>query len=936
MFSIARLFSKRSLFGRSLIPALTAMTALAAAPGLGHAQAPAAPANAVALPAGMTEVTRVEGIVEYRLANGLQILLVPDNSKPSTTVNLTLRVGSRMENYGETGMAHLLEHLLFKGTPTTRNVWAEFTKRGLRANGTTWLDRTNYFSSFTENEANLRWYVGWLADALVNSLIAKEDLVSEMTVVRNEMEMGENNPGRILYQRTLAAMYDWHNYGKDTIGARSDVENVDIPRLQAFYRQYYQPDNATLIVAGRFDNAKVLALLAETFGRIARPTRVIAPTYTLDPAQDGERDITVRRVGGTPMLYMSHHAPPGSHPDFGAVALVTQVLGDTPGGRLHKRLVETNLAAGTFGFALALTEPSPFIVGAQLGPGQDIERARAEMAKAIDAMASSEPITAEELERARTQWMNNWEKGFSDPEVIGVELSEAIALGDWRLYFLGRDHVKRATLADVNRVARERLRIDNRTVAIYRPVAEPQRAPAPARVDVAALVKDYKGDPNVALAEAFDATPANLDRRLQVSTLASGMKVALLPKGTRGRAVQAQLTLRYGDEVALAGRKPADAFVAALLAKGGAGLTRQQISDRFDQLRADVGWDTNEQGLTVTFRTVREHLPATIELIGKLLRQPAFAEAALEETRRQWLTAIENDRKEPEAVVANALARLSNPYPPPDWRYAPTFDESEARIKGVTLAQVGDFHRRFYSAQTAEFAAVGDIDVPAVRRTLEAAFADWRQPAAGALAYKRVPRPLVAVKPERLVLPTPDKQNANLLAHLPLPLTDTHADYVPYLLANYIVGQGGSSRLWTRIREKEGLSYDVRSSVQWNSFEPNSRWTSSAIFAPQNQPRVEAAWREELARATREGFTQAELDEAKSALLNFRRLGRAQDDVVAGQAASLLHLGRRFAFVQQVDDRIAAATLAEVNAAWRRHFDIARAAVGWAGDFPKP
>ena len=216
-----------------------------------------APSWAQTLPPGITQVRSVEGIDEYRLANGLQVLLVPDDSKPSTTVNLTYRVGSRQENTGETGMAHLLEHMLFKGSPKHPQVWAEFTKRGLAANGSTSFDRTNYFASFTANEDNLRWYLGWQADAMVNSLIARSDLDTEMTVVRNEMEMGENSPQRILYQRTLALMYDWHNYGKDVIGARSDVENVDIGRLQAFYRLYYQPDNATLIVAGSFDSALV-------------------------------------------------------------------------------------------------------------------------------------------------------------------------------------------------------------------------------------------------------------------------------------------------------------------------------------------------------------------------------------------------------------------------------------------------------------------------------------------------------------------------------------------------------------------------------------------------------------------------------------------------------------------------------------------------------
>ena len=226
----------------------------------------------------LQKIQSVEGIDEYRLPNGLQVLLVPDTSKPTTTVNLTYRVGSRQENYGETGMAHLLEHMLFKGTPKHPKVWAEFEKRGLAANGSTNADRTNYTASFSANADNLNWYVGWLADSMVNSFIARKDLDTEMTVVRNEMESGENNPERTLYKKTLAVMFDWHNYGKDTIGARADVENVDIPRLQAFYRQYYQPDNATLIVSGSFDTAALLSAVSKSFGVIKKPTRKLPNT----------------------------------------------------------------------------------------------------------------------------------------------------------------------------------------------------------------------------------------------------------------------------------------------------------------------------------------------------------------------------------------------------------------------------------------------------------------------------------------------------------------------------------------------------------------------------------------------------------------------------------------------------------------------------------
>ena len=895
------------------------------------AQTPAQP-----LPTGMAQVTSVEGVTEYRLPNGLQVLLVPDDSKPTTTVNVTYRVGSRHESYGETGMAHLLEHLIFKGTPTTRNLWDEFNKRGMRPQGTTSNDRTNYYASFSANDDTLRWYLGWQADAMLNSFIARADLDTEMTVVRNEMESGENNPGRVLLQQTLAAMYQWHNYGKGTIGARSDVENVDISRLQAFYRLHYQPDNATLIVAGRFDAAKVLAWVAQSFGPLPRPQRVLPSTYTLDPAQDGERSLTLRRVGGTPLIYVGYHLPPGAHPDFAAAQLLAQVLGDTPGGRLHKRLVEKQLAVSTFASAWAMTEPGPLFIRASLAPGQDVDGARAEILAVTQALAT-EPVTVEELERARTQWLNSWDQGFADPEIIGVQLSSAIAQGDWRLYFLQRDQLRKVTLADVQRVATERLRADNRTVAVYLPTPAPQRAPAPARVDVAALLKDYRGDAAVAQVEAFEPTPARLDERTQTRTLASGLRVALLPKATRGSAVQAQLRLRYGDLASLNAQATVGSFTASLLDKGGAGMTRQQIADRFDQLQAEVSIGAGPQSVNVTISTKRQHLPAVVEMVGKLLREPAFPAQPLEELRRQALAGIERQRTEPGAVAANRLARHGNPYPRGDLRYAATFDESEAELRAVTLPQVQAFHRRFYSAAVGEFSAVGDFDAAAVTQALERGLGSWRQPAAGAQPYARVPQPLVATAPARLLQSTPDKPNANLLGGMALPLNDLHADFPALMLADYIFGASGSSRLWKRIRETDGLSYDVRSGAAWSSFDANSGWRVSAIFAPQNQPRVESAINEELARALKDGFTQQEVDDARSSLLKLRQLNRAQDDILRSVLANNLERRRTFASSQAVDDALTALTLAQVNAAWRRYIDASKLVMVWAGDFkPAP
>ena len=885
------------------------------------------PVLAQRLPAGIASVTSVEGIDEYRLANGLQLLLIPDDSKPTTTVNLTYRVGSRQENYGETGMAHLLEHMLFKGTPKHQKVWVDFERRGLAANGSTGFDRTNYTASFSANDANLEWYLGWLADAMVNSFVARKDLDTEMTVVRNEMESGENSPDRILLQKTLAVMFDWHNYGKNTIGARTDVENVDIPRLQAFYHLFYQPDNATLIVSGRFDPARVLGWVAGSFGKLAKPTRKLPTQYTLDPAQDGERSVTLRRTGGAPFLIAAYHVPAGSAADFAAVEVLSQVLGDEPSGRLHKRLTESLLASNTFASAFSMAEPAVLLLGAQLAPGQEVEKAKDELLAVAESL-QQEPITAEELARAKAKWQKSWEQSFTNPETVGIALSESVALGDWRLFFLNRDRVRDVSLADVQRVASQYLLRSNRTLATYLPTEQPLRAPAPAKVDLAQTMKDFKPQVAAAKVEAFEATPANIDARTQTFSV-GGVKVALLPKGTRGGAVQAVLSLHFGDETSLFGQGEVADMVAALLDKGSATLARAQVQDRLDALKTEMSITSAPGYVILALSSRREHLPAAIALVGDLLRNPVFPAAALDELKRQALTGIEQQRKEPEALAENALARLGDPYPRGDVRHARSFDEIAEDVSRVNLEAVRAFHQRFYGASKGEFGASGDLDVAAVREALEKAFAGWNS----SLSFTRVARPLVALKPDRLLLATPDKQNATMLVHLAVPLADKDPDYPAVMMANHLLGGGGSSRLWKRIREAEGLSYGVGSSIAWSTLDRNSEWQTSAIYAPQNRSKVEAAFREELARALKDGFTQQELSEGQRGLLNFRRLGRAQDGAIAYSLANNLYVDRTFAVSARVDAALAKLTLAEVNAALRKYIRPDDFAMAFAGDF---
>ena len=409
------------------------------------------------LPKGVERVATVEGITEYRLENGLRVLLFPDPSKPTITVNITYLVGSRHEGYGETGMAHLLEHMVFKGTPRHPNIPQELTEHGASPNGTTWYDRTNYFETFNATEENLRWALDLEADRMINSYIKAEDLESEMTVVRNEFESGEDSPTRVLMQRILSSAYLWHNYGKATIGARADLENVPVERLRAFYRKYYQPDNAVLMVAGKIDEPQTIKLVHEYFSPIPKPERVLFPTYTREPTQDGERMVTLRRTGDVQVVGMSYHIPPGSHPDYAAMSVLAELLTSEPSGRLYKALIETQKAAYQYGYAASLKEAGYAYFGAEVLKEKSAEEVAEIMRTTLDALKDNPP-SAEEVDRAKKRLVKNVEMMFKDSRRVGLRMSEYIAQGDWRLAYIYRDALEAVSPEDVSRVARAYLK----------------------------------------------------------------------------------------------------------------------------------------------------------------------------------------------------------------------------------------------------------------------------------------------------------------------------------------------------------------------------------------------------------------------------------------------------------------------------------------------
>jgi zinc protease len=874
-------------------------------------------------------VTSVEGITQYQLDNGLSVLLFPDATRPLVTVNMTVFVGSRHEGYGEAGMAHLLEHMMFKGTPSFPSVDKEMTTRGARYNATTWLDRTNYFETLPASDANLDFALHFEAERLVRCPIKAEHLASEMTVVRNEFQMGENSPSEILSQRMLAAAYEWHNYGKSTIGNESDVLRVPADNLRRFYQKNYQPDNAMLIVAGQFDEAKALTLVQKYFGAIPRPERKLEGTYTEEPAQDGERQVTLRRVGDVGIVALLYHVPAGPHEDFPAVQTLEDILTDNPSGRLYQALVVTKKAAAVGGYTPALHDPGFLMLEATVRAEQSSDEVRRIMQETIEKVVEK-GVTEEEVNRVKVRFAAARRRAQVDTSQLAVNLSEWAAQGDWRLYFLMRDRMEKVTPQQVDEVAKKYLRTSNRTVGLFIPTKAPDRTAIPAPPDVAALVKDYKGRAAVAAGEQLDPDPMKLEARILRKELAGGIKAAFLPKKTRQEMVVLRLTLRYGNEENLKGLATAAEVLPSLLTRGTKQLTRQQLKDSLDRIEASLGASGGPGNLTFSLQVPQKNLPAALKLMWQVVREPALSEAEFEMLKRQQLASLEENRTDPQSLAPRALARKLSPYGKDDPRYQATVEEEIERLGALKLEQVREVYEQYVGAQAAELAVVGQFELNEIVPAIEEMLGGWKSK----LPYARLTQKGIVGLPASLEkIATPDKANAVYIAGFCLAMDDQDPDYPALAMAARVLGGSPASRLWQRIREKGGMSYGVGAGFSARALDADARLRLYAIFGPADYDRLRPAMVDEFERLLKDGVTAEELQRERDALLKQQSMSRTQDSSLAGTIAQQIYTGRTMKQEAEFEQKVQALTPERVTAAARKYFGPAKLAVVVAGDF---
>jgi len=913
------------------------------------------------LPTGVQKMTSMGGITEYDYPNGLKVLLFPDAAEPKITVNVTYLVGSRHEGYGETGMAHLLEHMNFIETTNGRKIKDELVAHGANWNGTTSEDRTNYYETFTATDDNLRWALGLETDRMVNVKFTKEILDTEMTVVRNEFERGENNPASILRERVASTAYLWHNYGKSAIGSKDDIEKVPYNRLAEFYKKYYQPDDAVLVITGRLDEARTLQMVAETMGKLPKPGRVLDQTYTVEPAQDGQRYVELRRVGTGQNVIVAFHAVSASHPDAAILQILSGVMngggggrggrggggGGAQEGRLAKALVDTKLAeSANMGFQQQ-HDPGLVMVSASLNQDQSLDAARDAIYRALDDIIKNPP-TREEVDRVRTQLLRGLENNLSNAQAIATgALNSAIAQGDWRLMFLQHDRLQDVMPADLVRVAQEYFKPSNRTVGYYIPDPAPDRTVVPAAPTLSSTLTGYTSKVSVARGESFDPTIANIETRVASSTLPNGMKVAVLPKKTANNIVTGTIDLRFGDQTSLAGQREAASFAGGLLMAGTKTHTRQQIQEELRKLNAQVtasgggggggggrgggagGGGGGMSSASATISAPAENFVAAVRLAAEILKTPAYPQDEFDRIKAQRLKALEVVPTEPNQLASERLNRHLSPFAPGDAQYAPTRQEQGPELQKVTLDDARRFHDQFYGANYGVFAVVGPVAAADVQKVAAELFGTWNT----TKSYKPLVTPFKKVAPINEKIETPDKANAEFLAGERFQLSQNDPDYPAMVLSSYMFGEPITSRISDRIRNREGLSYGANARITVPAEGDAAMLSGTVSLNPGVGPKVEASFMDELKKVYDSGFTAAEVDAAKKAYADARMIGRSTDAALLNLMVSHAQLNRPLKWDADLEAKIQALTVADINAAFRRHIDPNGVSIVKAGDF---
>lgn len=866
-----------------------------------------------------------QGIQETVLPNGLKVITKEVKSAPVVAFQIWYRAGSRNEHTGITGVSHLLEHLQFKGTRKYRvgEISRSLFVNGALFNAGTSYDYTNYWQTLGSDRLDLAMSIE--ADRMRGSRIDAEDLASEMSVVRSELEGNENSPDSLLYHAVAAAAMQTHPYRWPVIGWRADVENMPRDLIYQYYRTHYGPNNAFIVAVGNFDTEELLKKIRRHFGGIARipdPLKV----YTAEPPQRGEKRITIRRTGSLPLVNISFKSPEGKSPDFYALDALATILATGRTSRLYQALVEQQIASQISAGAPTMIDPFLFTFSAAAAPGVTAERLESALDAEIERVKET-GVTEEELKRAVTLIETSHILGSDSVTDLAQQIGYWEIVDSWNYLSTYVPRIRALKPEDLQRVARKYFIRDSRTTGLFIPSGEPAPPAGPPRELSARVDPPKQGDRPVAIPKPASIPAVTKD--LVRFTLPNGARVVFKPNPAAPTfaltgSLNAGSVLEPEDRPGLAG------LTAAMLSRGTTERSAFEFAQALESMGASLSASAQDVTANFSGQALSRNFDEVMELLGEMLRKPAFPAEQLQRLKAQVLAGLEQERTDPEARAGRAFLRST--YPSGHPLRPQTLEEEIAALRAMTVEDLRGFYRRQYGPESIILVVAGDLTEQQVRQAAQKALGDWPR----STTAKPLPELKLELRAgaERQVINIPDRSEASIIFGHAGGVDRDDPDFYAVQVMNMILGGGGAlnSRLGNIIRDQQGLAYDVFSFFDAGRYP--GPFQVQIGTNPANAARAVESLKAEIARLREAGVSAREVQEAISYLTG-RHPGRLETN---SGLAQQLWVGEFYGlgpeYLDKYVDLYRAVTVDQVNRAARERLHPDRASLILSGSLP--
>ena len=874
-----------------------------------------------------------KNIEEYKLDNGFRVVLAPNNKENKVFVNTIYFTGSLNDPKGKGGLAHLLEHLAFKGTQDVKG--DEFQRRldqyTLMTNASTEYYSTRY-TNIVRPEPQALNEILYLESQRMDKLVLQKKFVpSEIEIVKREREIRMDQPFSVLMDQMFKAAYGNQYLGRLPIGDLPELKSIQLDEVNKFYRTWYAPNNAVMVISGKFDKAEVLKNIDKNFSPIAArtiPASVQVPK--LDSSKINPRNFLVQK--GSDLAKFHIYMNGQNQKIQPALALSPLLYTMQPSGHLYQGLVETGISTAVQSTTWLDQDFNLVFLGAIYAPNNDEKKVESTL---ISQVENGKAFDDTELKRVKTLMQNQADLIMNDATALGSRLSDYIvsSKGNWGQYFNDLDAVQKLNVNEVNQTFKQFLTPEHRIAGDIKPTPEEQKKALeqkkqqekPKTLDQQQAAEEPLKDASIYKQEVSQYVKSsadylqNTEKKIQRGKLKNGMQYALFPTQTRDDRVYATITLDFGTEKSLFDKGTVLDLTSYLLLRGSDKYTLQQVADKSIEAGGAATATSADNGMTINIQARKDKFEDFFKFVVEVMKHPSFEQTQFDLIKSQSLASLDRPYTEPETVAALNLARLIEIYQPGDLRYHFEPEFAKKRLNQTTQAQVKQLYNQFFAMNHAQIAITGDFDAKKMQQFIAQSFGSW----SSSQPYQKILSTDTDYPAQKVHALSEQREFGNYQSILTFPVGVDHLDAPALIVFTNILGQSQlSSRLGQELREKNALVYGFGSDLQLDSDTNVGALTIEANYTAGRSEQVSQTVHHVLQKLLQNGVTEQELESAKADILKKRVTTLEDERSIHRMLNSQLERGKNMLDRGQRDRDIAKLNKADIDAVIKKYIKL--------------